>query len=163
MWDTHLRSFCIPACFVAGRTMLKLRCDLQSLVWILAPALTSYVTLGGYLGFLFFLSYSYSYFFWERERERGRGRIPQKGQREWEWEREREQGSPGARVFTRSRAEAHQKQGSNSPEWGSCLPNVGLELNNCEITTWVEVRCLMTEPPRHPRRLLSLSISQCHM
>ena len=49
------------------------------------------------------------------------------------------------------------ERGDTGSEAGSRLwavstePNMGLELTNCEITTWAEVSTYLTEPPMYPK------------
>ena len=54
----------------------------------------------------------------------------------WERERERERESASRRGAERRRDRIPSRLHTVSTE-----PNVGLELTNCEIMTWVEVRC----------------------
>ena len=68
--------------------------------------------------------------------------------REREREKERAQVREGQRK--RERSGAYPKQGSCLPEVGLMPLKQGLELMNHEIMTSAKVRCLTTEPPRHP-------------
>ena len=99
----------------------------------------------------------YYYFFIERER------VPVSQGKERETEREKVRvhlkqslWSPGVGLMlTQNGAQAQQK-------WGSCLPDMGLELMNCEIITWAEVRFLTDWTTQVPEILFLSNVNtQC--